>query len=480
MSSGTNSEPVTFLVKDMCSRILCRLIVLSLALLVSACGAAPNSAARIDAGTPTVMAPSERTPSPPAPTAAAAPPTRAPAVATASPTREPTALPTVVASSEAELARLTAELAATVTARLPTPAPTSASEPVPPEGLTGVQVIALAGGAADRPVWAAASVGAAPPGAQHFVALFTLSAEGWQELSRVLLDKPTHLDEHSMAQVQVDRRRIWLEVRGRSGLIGPCCYDLLSFDGVTLRSELSYQERYFEPAVEDVDADGIAEVTLTIQPYGGASGWPQRHAVKLFRWDGVRMVEVQLAPVPPSVPDDIRRSVEQAVTLAQAELWMEAEAAINATIGTAPISAAHWNAVLIRRNAAARAQALAQHADRDFPHRFLYTLYYGDYPATLSLLRHYPLPALFGREPSLTQEIESLEGFTEAVATSATLAAQARPDLAAAYFLRGWSAYLDDPRNPAALADIERAAALAPDEPLFAASVAYLKRDGSE
>ncbi len=452
----------------MCSRSLCRLIVLSIVLLVSACGAAPNTAAPINAGTPTVMAAAKRTPSPPAPTAAPTSPTREPA---AVPPTEPAVLP----SSEEDLTRLTAELAATMTARLPTPAPTSASEPVPSEGLTAVQVISLTGGAVDRPVWAVASAGVAPPGAQHFVALFTYSAGSWQEVSRIMLDTPTHLDEHSMAQVRIEPRRIWLEVRGRSGLIGPCCYDLLSFDGVTLRNELSYQERYFEPAVEDVNADGIAEVVLTIQPYGGASEWPQRHAAKLFHWDGAQMVEVGLAPVPPSVPDDIRQTVEHAVKLAQAELWMEAVAALDATTGPAPSSAANWNAVLIRRNAAARAQALAQHGVRDFPDRFLYTLYYGDYPATLALLRRYTPAALFGPEPTVTQEIEWPEGFTEAVTTSATLAVQARPDHAAAYFLRGWGAYLDDPRNPAALADIEHAAALAPDEQLFAESVAYLR-----
>jgi hypothetical protein len=94
------------------------------------------------------------------------------------------------------------------------------------------------------------------------------------------------------------------------------------------------------------------------------------------------------------------------------------------------------------------------------------------------MLRRYPLPVLFGREPALMEDIGWLEGWTEAVTTSATLAVQARPDLAAAYFLRGWGTYLDNPSSPAALEDIEHAVTLAPDEPLFGASLTYLKREG--
>ncbi|MCL5264107.1 MAG: hypothetical protein M1343_02730 [Chloroflexi bacterium] len=55
-------------------------------------------------------------------------------------------------------------------------------------------------------------------------------------------------------------------------------------------------------------------------------------------------------------------------------------------------------------------------------------------------------------------------------------AIQAQPDLAGAYFLRGWAINLQSPGNPAALADIERAARLDPKEPLFSQSVAFLRK----
>jgi hypothetical protein len=71
------------------------------------------------------------------------------------------------------------------------------------------------------------------------------------------------------------------------------------------------------------------------------------------------------------------------------------------------------------------------------------------------------------------------EGWEDALAqhiqNSATLALQVQPDLAAAWFLRGWATHLSNPDSPEALADIERAAELDPNEPLFIQSVTYLK-----
>src|SRR5439155_9150725 len=49
-----------------------------------------------------------------------------------------------------------------------------------------------------------------------------------------------------------------------------------------------------------------------------------------------------------------------------------------------------------------------------------------------------------------------------------------QPDLAPAYFLRGWATYRKDPNSPAALADIKQAAALAPKDALYSQSIAYL------
>ena len=59
------------------------------------------------------------------------------------------------------------------------------------------------------------------------------------------------------------------------------------------------------------------------------------------------------------------------------------------------------------------------------------------------------------------------------------MALQVQPELAPALFLRGWGAHLRDPDDAQVLADVERAARLASDEPLFAESVAYLQSQGT-
>jgi hypothetical protein len=47
-------------------------------------------------------------------------------------------------------------------------------------------------------------------------------------------------------------------------------------------------------------------------------------------------------------------------------------------------------------------------------------------------------------------------------------AIEARPDLAAAYYLRAWAAFLQNPADTQIQTDLAQAAALAPNEPLFA------------
>jgi hypothetical protein len=49
--------------------------------------------------------------------------------------------------------------------------------------------------------------------------------------------------------------------------------------------------------------------------------------------------------------------------------------------------------------------------------------------------------------------------------TNAAIAAQ--PELAAAYYFRAWATYLNNPADPQIAADLQQAAALAPNEPLF-------------
>jgi len=71
--------------------------------------------------------------------------------------------------------------------------------------------------------------------------------------------------------------------------------------------------------------------------------------------------------------------------------------------------------------------------------------------------------------------LPQLTGHITASATSAILV---QPDLAAAYFLRGWAEYLEDPvkRLPQAKSDLAKAASLAPNDALFKQAAAFLTK----
>jgi len=97
--------------------------------------------------------------------------------------------------------------------------------------------------------------------------------------------------------------------------------------------------------------------------------------------------------------------------------------------------------------------------------------------AALDVMRPYTPEQLFAaKSPLVTVDIAQggEKSISQWISTTTTLAIGVKPDLAAAYFLRGWAVNLTQPGNPAAIADIERALALAPNELLFVQSAAYL------
>ncbi len=100
-------------------------------------------------------------------------------------------------------------------------------------------------------------------------------------------------------------------------------------------------------------------------------------------------------------------------------------------------------------------------------------IWYGDYDALVDRLRGFQPYQLF-ESPTTDALWEFSFWLPGPVDDIATRALHARPDLAGAYFLRGWAAFLEDPSNTTTLADIERAAQLDPQEPLFSDSLAYL------
>jgi hypothetical protein len=425
-----------------------------------------------DTAAPTDTPPPTDTPAPtdtPIPTDTPAP------TDTPLPTETPTPQP-----SPTEPAAKAEELAATLVADLP-PTSTPDSSGFTMGGYSEVEVLPLTPPAGSGPLWVAFSVGmhSFEPLVNHFVAIYTHDAAGWQPLSRLDLECPDYLDKTSVRQVDIDPSRVWLEVQGGMGAHSGC-YDLLSFDGQTLRSELTNTSS--SPGagqVKDVNGDGQPDVLLDASdPYVFCYACGVRYIqYRVLRWNGSQLVPVELTPLPDSAPADVRDSNNLAVQLAGAELWKEAQAAAEKALALAPQDpTVVWNAALIRLYAEAYQAQI-----KDSPYPLLVQVFYGDYAAALDVMRPYTASQIFASDtPLVTGTIASgwEEALSERVISSTTQALAVEPDLAAAYFLRGWATHLVKPDDPQVKADIEKAAALDPNEPLFAAGVAYLKKPG--
>ncbi|HEU4328402.1 MAG TPA: hypothetical protein VFS21_35015 [Roseiflexaceae bacterium] len=368
---------------------------------------------------------------------------------------------------------LTSELTGTLTAALPpTPAGTDSLG-----GIDRVAGIPLEGG--DRPLWAVFSSGmrSFDPPQPHFVAVYTRDNSGWRELGRAELESPDYLDAPGVQQVQISPERRWIEVQSGAGAHSGC-YNLLSFDGRSLRNEISHcNDSPGAGYVADIDSDGTNDVVLneTLSYIFCYACGVREPRFTVLRWDGAQLQTVGLTPLPPNAPAAQREANDRAVRLAQAQLWKEAQAAIDGAGADGAVDPAfRWNAALIGLHAGARYREIV-----DSPYPLLAHLFYGDYDAALEVVRAYPPEQLFATPNPLVAGTVA-EGFedslTYTITSTANLALAEQPDLAAALFLRGWATHLSDPADPAALVDIERAARLKPDDPLFSRSVEALKK----
>jgi len=355
-------------------------------------------------------------------------------------------------------------------------------------GLEGVYAFKLDTGDGGQPLWLAHTVGLQRfnPEQNHVLAIYTPGAAGWQEVDRLVLAhggspanpdaSPDYLDEGSVEQVKVEPQHLWLALSGGAGAHSGV-FGLFSFDGTALKLEASA----FSPSpgagqLQDVDGDGLQEVVLdTSDPYVFCYACGVRFVqYSILRWDGTQMIPVELTLLPESAAADLRALNNQAIELAAGGLWKDALAAIEAASALKandPIFA--WNASLIRLNAEAKRDNIQ---DNVYP--LLATLFYGDFAATVDLMRPHEPDALFSRTSPLIQGTAA-ENWEDALADwilrSVEPALEVQPDLAPAYFLRGWATYLQTEDKAAALGDIQHAAQLAPADELFSASAEYLK-----
>lgn len=307
----------------------------------------------------------------------------------------------------------------------------------------------------------------------HFVAVYKYNDRKWQQLGKVELPE---FDNLSVSQIHFEDDQYWLSATGFSGAHSGC-FAVLSFDGNSLHEQVSHcTEAGSGDELKDLDGDGRPEVVLDDTDnyvFCYACNVHLRR-YQIMRWNGIQFVNAQL--VPNAGASDAQVALNQsAVTSANAGLWKDAQTLIGKALAIdSEDQSTKWNAIIIGIFAEARG---VEARDGNYP--LLGAVFYGDYDAALAVMRGYSAEQLFG-PPTPLIDATIANGFEHQVSQQiierATMALQVQPDLAAAYFLRGWAEQLRDPGSAEALADVERALYLRPDEPLFSLSVAYLKR----
>jgi hypothetical protein len=355
-------------------------------------------------------------------------------------------------------------------------------------GIEGLHAFALEHSINDQPYWLVHTYGLRnfDPIQNHLIAIYTRSQGAWQVVTQLDLTAggdaansvlaPDFLGpQGSVTQVAIEPTNLWIQVQGGVGAHSGV-YGLLRFDGVALTAEVTgFSSSPGASKVQDLNGDGLLEVLLDASEYYVfcyACGVVRPH-YEIRRWDGSQMIQVELVNLADDTPAGLRELNATLVGLAQAGLWKDALAEIDAhaTLPTDNETFA-WNLYYIRLNGEARRDALVNSSYPLVSH-----LFYGDFAAALELLREIGADGIFIPDSSLIIGTTA-EGWEPTLAdwiigvTDPVLSQQ--PQLAAAHFLRGWANYLRTQEESAALPDVQKAAELAPDELLFTKSVEFL------
>ncbi len=331
-----------------------------------------------------------------------------------------------------------------------------------------------------RLLWAAFSTGMRTfdPLTNHQVAIYTYD-NGWQELARRELTSddpaangvsPDILGDNSLNQVLVEPTHIWLTVQGVVGAHGGA-FLALNFDGASLNIVTgNFNGSPDAGHVSDINGDGRGEVLLNLtEPYIFAYASGVRLVdYAILRWDGRQLTPVQLTPLPDSAPAAARDATNQAIMLAEAGLWPDAQAAAQQAVSAAPDDeTATWNAHFINYNSDAKRSAGGYWG----PYPLLIYVFYGDYAAAVDVVRVYSAAELFSANSPMIMGTVA-EGWQEQLGQilvfNAGSALNVRPDLAPAYFLRAWGRYLVNASDPDIKTDLQKAFELAPADSLYA------------
>jgi hypothetical protein len=387
-----------------------------------------------------------------------------------------------VAPEPADLADLEAAVIANLGITITTPATGTI-------GIEGVHAFALDNALDSTPYWVAHTIGLRnfDPLQNHVVALYTRQDDSWQEVTRLeLVDSgdpinpglaPDYLAENTVTQVQVEPTHLWIQIQGGAGAHSGV-YGLLSFDGTELTTQVTgFSSSPGDSHLADVNGDGVNEALVDATEYYVfcyACG-VRRVEYALYYWDGAQMTQAVLSPLSADAPAEVQAYNDNLIALAEAGLWKDVLATLpEAGIFSYTEPAFQWNLALLRVTGEAR-QAEATGESPAYP--LLDHVFFGDFAAAVDLLRDVGAEAIFSPDSPLivgtvaeNWEPELADWILGAVDPALAL----KPDLAAAHFLRGWANYLKSGDPATALADVQQAADLAPDDALYAESVALL------
>ena len=395
---------------------------------------------------------------------------------------------------------------ATDAAATPTPAPPAPSTDslvqlvqsgLPQGAFEGVAVLQLAVPAGQPPLWAVYSVGMRnfdlAPLPNHFVAIYTQANGNWQELARQEFssDDPTvaapdYVGDGGLAQVQIEPSHTWLALEGGAGAHSGV-FELLDFDGQTLHVQVNgFSSSPGVGTIQDVNGDGVPDVVLDATDYYVfcyACG-VARTGFQVFAWDQAngRMLErADPADADGAVGSSRSRPDQRGGCAGRGGAVAGCAGCDHpgqTGFGRCPAALHQRHGGLgLRPDQAERRRRGAAVANSGYP--LLSNVFYGDYAAAVDLMRPYSAAQIFSAQTPLvvgTTAETWVPELTGAITQSATSALTLKPDLAPAYFLRGWASYLADPvaNRAQAKADVAKAAALAPADALYRDAAAFL------
>lgn len=321
-------------------------------------------------------------------------------------------------------------------------------------------------------------------GQEHLIGLFRPAGDTWQEVARwqfeddadAMMGGPDFLTEGTVQQVNISPDRIWLAVHGGVGAHSGVFF-VLSYDGAGFTQEAAgFSSSPGASEVRDLDGDGFGEVVLDATEYYVfcyACG-VRLYNYSVLRWDGAQMVPVELAELGGDAPALVAALNNRGVALAKAGLYKDALAVADELETLAPDDpTAAWNARLIRLTGERRAE---QPSDAS-AYPLLENVLYGDYDAAVDIMRQYPVEQIFtyGSPLIVGTVAEGWEGeLMQWIDYAVEPALEVEPELASAYFVRGWRYFIEG-NVDRALEEVARAAELAPGDAFFAESAAFLQ-----